>query len=47
MAEWTVKRTETFLAALKLVKKFRLIFSIDEKKRIVYLEALDHRETVY
>ncbi len=31
----------------RLIKNFRLIFTIDEKNKIVYLEALDHRKEVY
>ena len=31
----------------RLVKNFRLIFSIDKKNKIVYLEAIDHRKNVY
>lgn len=88
MAEWEIKRTDTFLKHLKeyrsnhellsqldkkiqrlkedpikiggflsgelhghtstrLMKNFRLIFRIDEKNKIVYLEALDHRKDIY
>ncbi len=31
----------------RLLKNFRLIFSIEEDQKIVYLEALDHRKDVY
>lgn len=31
----------------RLVKNFRLIFSIDERNKVVYLEAIDHRKDVY
>ncbi|MDP7323391.1 MAG: type II toxin-antitoxin system RelE/ParE family toxin [Candidatus Woesearchaeota archaeon] len=31
----------------RLVKNFRLIFSIDEKDSVVYLEAIDHRKDIY
>ncbi|MBU0628728.1 MAG: hypothetical protein KKC75_06045 [Nanoarchaeota archaeon] len=31
----------------RLAKKFRLVFSIDEKEKAVYLEAIDHRKDVY
>ena len=31
----------------RLSKKFRLLFSIDNENKIVYLEAIDHREDVY
>lgn len=31
----------------RLIRKFRLIFSIDEKEQIVYLEAIDHRGQIY
>lgn len=31
----------------RLTGKFRLIFSIDDKNKVVYLEALDHRKKVY
>lgn len=31
----------------RVSRNFRLIFSIDEKNRIVHLEALDHRKDVY
>lgn len=31
----------------RLMKNFRLIFYIDDKNKIVYLEALDHRKDVY
>ncbi len=85
---WVVKRTETFLASLKTIKKnkkaleeldkkikrlqedplytggwlsgelhgkkstritkrFRLIFTPDKSKKIVYLNWIDHREYAY
>ena len=31
----------------RLLKNFRLIFSIDVAHKIVYLEAIDHRKQVY
>ena len=31
----------------RLAKNFRLIFSIDDKENVVYLEAIDHREDIY
>ncbi|MEK6952174.1 MAG: hypothetical protein AABX29_04100 [Nanoarchaeota archaeon] len=31
----------------RLVKKFRLIFTIDSINKIVYLEAIDHRKDIY
>ncbi len=31
----------------RLIRKFRLIFSINEEERIVYLEAIDHRGQIY
>lgn len=31
----------------RLAKKFRLVFSIDEKNKVVYLEAIDHRGSIY
>lgn len=31
----------------RLSKNFRLIFSIDEKNKTVYLEAIDHRKDIY
>ena len=31
----------------RLVKKFRLVFSIDEQDKVVYLEAIDHRKSIY
>lgn len=31
----------------RLSKKFRLIFSVNEKEKVVYLEAIDHRKDVY
>ncbi len=31
----------------RLIRKFRLIFSINEKEKTVYLEALDHRGKIY
>lgn len=31
----------------RIVRKFRLIFRIDELSRIVYLSAIDHRKIVY
>ena len=31
----------------RLAKKFRLVFSIDDKNKTVYLEAIDHRIDVY
>ncbi len=31
----------------RLVKKYRLISSIDEKGKIAYLGAIDHRKDVY
>ncbi len=33
--------------SVRLTKKFRLIFCIDEKNKIIYLEAVDHRKDVY
>ncbi len=88
MVTWNIKRTDTFLPALReyknnhellreldkkirrlqedptaiggelggrlhgkkstrLSRKFRLIFSVDERTNTVYLEALDHRKEVY
>ncbi len=35
------------LRSTRLAKKFRLIFSVNISEKAVYLEALDHRETVY
>jgi len=31
----------------RLVKNFRLIFSVNNKDKIVYLEAIDHRKDIY
>lgn len=31
----------------RLVKKFRLVFSINEQGKVVYLEAIDHRKYIY
>ena len=31
----------------RLIRKFRLIFSINEKEKVVYLEAIDHRGDIY
>ena len=31
----------------RIVRKFRLIFKIDEQSKIVYLSAIDHRKIVY
>ena len=31
----------------RILRKFRLIFSLDDKQKIVYLEAIDHRGSVY
>lgn len=31
----------------RLAKKFRLVFSIDDKNKTVYLEAIDHRKDIY
>ncbi len=31
----------------RLVKKFRLVFSIDDENEVVYLEAIDHRKDIY
>jgi len=31
----------------RLIRKFRLVFSVDKESKIVYLVALDHREDVY
>ena len=31
----------------RLIRKFRLIFSIHEEENIVYLEAIDHRGKIY
>jgi mRNA-degrading endonuclease RelE of RelBE toxin-antitoxin system len=31
----------------RIAKKYRLIFSIDEKSHTVYLILIDHRENVY
>lgn len=33
--------------SIRLSKNFRLVFSIDDKNSIVYLEALDHRKDIY
>jgi len=33
--------------SIRLVKNFRLIFIIDDKNKIIYLEALDHRKDIY
>ena len=33
--------------SVRLVKKWRLIFSLDSKEKVVYLVALDHRGDVY
>lgn len=35
------------LKSTRLVKNFRLIFSIDDKNQTVYLEAVDHRKNAY
>lgn len=31
----------------RLIRKFRLIFSINEEVKTVYLEAIDHRDQIY
>lgn len=31
----------------RLIRKFRLIFSLDEEEQVVYLEAIDHRGKIY
>ena len=31
----------------RLIRKFRLIFSINENEKVVYLEAIDHRGKIY
>ncbi len=31
----------------RIIRKFRLIFRIDEQERKVYLSAIDHRKSVY
>lgn len=31
----------------RLSKNFRLVFIIDDKNKLVYLEALDHRKEIY
>ena len=31
----------------RLIRKFRLIFSINEEEKVVYLEAIDHRGKIY
>jgi len=31
----------------RLIRKFRLLFKIDEKSMIVFLGAIDHRDTAY
>ena len=31
----------------RLSGKFRLVFSIDDRKKLVYLEAIDHRKDIY
>lgn len=31
----------------RLAKNFRLVFSIDEQEKAVYLEAIDHRKDIY
>ena len=31
----------------RLIRKFRLIFSINEEEKVVYLEAIDHRGQIY
>jgi len=33
--------------ATRIAKRYRLIFLPDEKNRIVYLIAIDHRENIY
>ena len=35
------------IRSTRLARKFRLLFQVDEEKRIVYLIALDHRKEVY
>lgn len=35
------------LKSTRLIKKFRLIFSVDEENKVVYLVAIDHREDIY
>ena len=31
----------------RLIRKFRLIFSINEEEKTIYLEAIDHRGDIY
>ena len=31
----------------RLAKNFRLIFSVDDKDKVIYLEAIDHRKDIY
>lgn len=31
----------------RIIWKFRLIFKIDDQKKVVYLSAIDHRKIVY
>ncbi len=31
----------------RLIRKFRLIFSVNEEEKVVYLEAIDHRGQIY
>ncbi len=31
----------------RVIRKFRLIFKIDDDKKIVYLSAIDHRKSSY
>jgi len=33
--------------ATRIAKRYRLIFLPDEKKQVVYLVTIDHREYVY
>ena len=33
--------------ATRLLKKFRIVFRIDEQEQIVFLEAIDHRKHGY
>jgi len=35
------------LYSTRLTAKFRLLFSIDEKQKIVYLKTIGHRKNVY
>ncbi|MBI3031839.1 hypothetical protein HYY69_00015 [Candidatus Woesearchaeota archaeon] len=35
------------LKSTRLARKYRLVFSVDQKNKIVYFHALDHRKDVY